>query len=86
MADRPESTGDTLRVRRAIHFVYAETEVGPEAGTVVLYGRDVFYCQLDYWLFYQEGHELYLTPNGVVLSFVDVPTKGSSTQIYGSGA
>ena len=48
-----ESTGDTLRVSRG--------EVGPQAGTVVLYGRDVFYCQLDYWLFYQEGHELYLT-------------------------
>ena len=42
---------------------------------VVLYGRDVFYCQLDYWLFYNEGHELYLTPNGVVLSYVDVPAK-----------
>ena len=63
----PESTGDTLRVRRG--------EVGPQAGTVVLYGRDVFYCQLDYWLFYNEGHKLYLTPNGVVLSYVDVPAK-----------
>ena len=35
----------------------------------------MFYCQLDYWLFYNEGHELYLTPNGVVLSYVDVPAK-----------
>ena len=51
--------------------MYAGGEVGPQAGTVVLYGRDVFYCQLDYWLFYQEGNELYLTPNGVV----DVPAK-----------
>ena len=32
---------------QAIHFVYAGGEVGPQAGTVVLYGRDVFYCQLD---------------------------------------
>ena len=36
------------RSRQAIHFVYAGGEVGPQAGTVVLYGRDVFYCQLDY--------------------------------------
>ena len=55
--------------------MYAGGEVGPQAGTVVLYGRDVFYCQLHYWLFYNEGHELYLTPNGVVLSYVDVPAK-----------
>ena len=55
--------------------MYAGAEVGPQASTVVLYGRDVFYCQLDYWLFYNEGHELYLTPNGVVLSYVDVPAK-----------
>ena len=67
--------GGQSRSRQAIHFVYAGGEVGPQAGTVVLYGRDVFYCQLDYWLFYNEGHELYLTPNGVVLSYVDVPAK-----------
>ena len=35
----------------------------------------MFYCQLDYWHFYNDGHELYLTPNGVVLSYVDVPAK-----------
>ena len=49
--------------------------MGPQAGTVVLYGRDVFYCQLNYWQFYSDGHELYLTPNGVILSYVDVPAK-----------
>ena len=54
--------------------MYAGGEVGPQAGTVVLYGR-VFYCQLDYWQFYNDGHELYLTPNGVILSYVDVPAK-----------
>ena len=67
--------GAQTRSRQAIHFVYAGGEVGPQAGTVVLYGRDVFYCQLDYWQFYHDGHELYLTPNGVILSYVDVPAK-----------
>ena len=67
--------GGQARSRQAIHFVYTGVEVGPQAGTVILYGQDVFYCQLDYWLFYQESHELYLTPNVVVLSYVDVPAK-----------
>ena len=33
--------GGQSRSRQAIHFVYAGGEVGPQAGTVVLYGRDV---------------------------------------------
>ena len=61
------------RSRQAIHFVYAGGETGPEAGTVILYGRDIFYCQLDYSSFSRDGFKLYLTPNGVVLSYVDVP-------------
>ena len=61
------------RRRQAIHFVYAGGETGPAAGTVILYGKDIFYCQIDYWRFYQAGHKLYLTGNGVVLSYVDVP-------------
>ena len=40
---------------------------------MILYGKDIFYCQIDYWKFYQAGHKLYLTGNGVVLSYVDVP-------------
>ena len=42
-------------------------------GAVILYGKDIFHCQIDYWKFYQAGHKLYLTGNGVVLSYVDVP-------------
>ena len=57
------------RSRQAIHFVYAGGETSPEGGAVILYGRDIFYCQIDYWKFYQAG----LTGNGVVLSYVDVP-------------
>ena len=53
--------------------MYAGGETGPAVGTVILYGKDIFYCQLDYWLFYQEGQKLYLTGNGVVLSCVDAP-------------
>ena len=53
--------GGQARSTQAIHFVYAGGEVGPQAGTVILYGQDIFYCQVDYWLFYKEGFELYLT-------------------------
>ena len=71
--DRPHGPREGVPLH--VHFVYAGGEVGPQAGTVVLYGRDVFYCQLDYWQFYNDGHELYLTPNGVILSYVDVPAQ-----------
>ena len=53
----PEQTGDTRPVRRRRSRSTS---------------WDIFYCQLDYWLFHKEGFELYLTPNGVVLSYVDV--------------
>ena len=69
-----KTRGGQAKSRQAIHFVYAGGEVGPEAGTVILYGKDIFYCQLDAWLFCQAGNKLYLTGNGVVLSHVDVPT------------
>ena len=42
---------------------------------MILCGKDIFYCQLDTWLFYQDGHKLYLTGKGVVLSYVDVPAR-----------
>ena len=58
--------------RKAIHFVYAGGSVSPGAGTVIKYGSFMFYAQLDYVTFLQHGHELYLTSNGVVLSYKNV--------------
>ena len=60
------------RHRKAIHFVYAGGEVSPGAGTVIKYGNYMFYAKLDYESFLNHGHELYLTSNGVVLSYADV--------------
>ena len=58
--------------RKAIHFVYAGGSVSPGAGTVIKYGSFMFYAQLDYVTYLQHGHELYLTSNGVVLSYKNV--------------
>eukprot|EP00439_Symbiodinium_sp_Y106_P010123 s10289_g1.t1 len=41
-------------------------------GTVVKYGPYVFYCNLDYESYLNHGHELYLTDNGVVLSYESI--------------
>ena len=63
--------GGQTRSRQAIHFVYAGGEVGPQAGTVVA-GRVLLSAGVLALL--QRG-QLYLTLNGVVLSYVDVPAK-----------
>ena len=60
------------RHRRAIHFVYAGGEIAPGMGTVIRYGSNVFYAQLDYTTFLEHGNDLYLTANGVVLSYKDI--------------
>ena len=44
----------------------------PCSGTVVKYGNYMFYAKLDYESFLNHGQELYLTSNGVVLSYADV--------------
>ena len=44
----------------------------PGPGTVVKYGPYVFYCNLDYESYLNHGHELYLTDNGVVLSYESI--------------
>ena len=41
-------------------------------GTVVKCGPYVFYCNLDYESYLNHGHELYLTDNGVVLSYESI--------------
>ena len=58
--------------RVAIHFVYAGGVESPGLGTHIKYGSYIFYAKLDYDHFLQHGHELYLTDNGVVLSYKDV--------------
>ena len=71
--------GGQSRSRQAIHFVYAGGEVGPQAGTVVLYGRDVFYCQLDYWLFYRGFRRTSCTScEGLLMRRTSVPSAGIS--------
>ncbi|CAE7386490.1 der, partial [Symbiodinium necroappetens] len=61
--------------RMAIHFVYAGGEESPGLGTHIKYGSYIFYAKLDYVHFWEHGHELYLTDNGVVgvvLAYQDV--------------
>ena len=60
------------RHRLAVHFVYAGGVTSPGPGTVVKYGPYVFYCNLDYESYLNHGHELYLTDNGVVLSYESI--------------
>ena len=59
------------RHRKAIHFVYAGGSVSPGPGTMVRYGGNIFYAQLDIGTFFNHGHELFLTDNGVVLCYHD---------------
>ena len=60
------------RHRLAIHFVYAGGVTSPGPGTVIRYGPYIFYCNLDYESYLNHGHELYLTDNGVVLSYESI--------------
>ncbi|CAE7800395.1 unnamed protein product, partial [Symbiodinium microadriaticum] len=60
------------RHRVAIHMVYAGGSVSPGPGTVVRYGNNIFYAQLDIGSFFNHGHELFLTDNGVVLCYSDI--------------
>ena len=60
------------RHRLAIHFVYAGGVTSPGPGTAIKYGPYVFYCNLDYESYLNHGHELYLTDNGVVLSYESI--------------
>ena len=61
------------RHRNAIHFVYSGGRESPGPGTVIRYGRNIFYAALDFESFLSMGNDLYLMDNGVVLSYVDVP-------------
>ncbi|CAE7255859.1 unnamed protein product [Symbiodinium sp. CCMP2456] len=47
-------------------------EVPRLPGTVIKHGSYTFYACLDYTTYLQRGHELYLTSNGMVLSYEDV--------------
>ena len=60
------------RHRVAIHFTYAGGTESPGQGTVIRYGANTFYARLDYESFFNHGHELFLTDNGVVLCYQDV--------------
>ncbi|CAE7515955.1 unnamed protein product, partial [Symbiodinium microadriaticum] len=60
------------RHRMAIHFVYAGGSASPGPGTVVRFGSNIFYAQLDIGTFSNHAHELFLTDNGVVLCYQDV--------------
>ena len=41
-----KTRGGQAKSRQAIHFVYAGGETGPAAGTVILYGKDIFNANL----------------------------------------
>ena len=60
------------RHRVAIHFTYAGGTESPGPGTVIRYGANTFYARLDYESFFNHGHELFLTDNGVVLCYQDI--------------
>ena len=60
------------RHRVAIHLTYAGGSESPGPGTVIRYGANVFYAQLDLGSFFNHGHELFLTDNGVVLCYEDI--------------
>ena len=55
--------------RVAIHFTYAGGTESPGPGTVIRYGHNVFYAKLDVESFFNHGHDLFLTDNGVVLCY-----------------
>ena len=60
------------RHRVAIHLTYAGGTESPGPGTVIRYGANVFYAKLDIDTFFNHGHDLYLTDNGVVLCYEDI--------------
>ncbi|CAE7829301.1 unnamed protein product, partial [Symbiodinium microadriaticum] len=60
------------RHRVAIHLTYAGGSESPCPGTVIRYGANIFYAQLDVGTFFNHGHELFLTDNGVVLCYTDI--------------
>ena len=79
-AAQGESNGLSIRATRkgwqrhrvAIHFTYAGGTESPGPGTVIRYGANTFYARLDYESFFNHGHELFLTDNGVVLCYQDI--------------
>ena len=60
------------RHRVAIHLTYAGGTESPGPGTVIRYGPNVFYAKLDIESFFNHGHDLFLTDNGVVLCYEDI--------------
>ena len=58
--------------RVAIHLTYAGGTESPGPGTVIRYGANVFYAKLDVESFFNHGHDLFLTDNGVVLCYEDI--------------
>ena len=56
----------------AIHLTYAGGTESPGPGTVIRYGPNVFYAKLDIESFFNHGHDLFLTDNGVVLCYEDI--------------
>ena len=58
--------------RVAIHLTYAGGTESPGPGTVIRYGAHVFYAKLDIESFFNHGHDLFLTDNGVVLCYEDI--------------
>ena len=52
--------------------VRAGGSASPGPGSVVRYGHNIFYAQLDIGTFCNHGHELFLTDNGVVLCYHDI--------------
>ena len=58
--------------RVAIHLTYAGGTESPGPGTVIRYGANVFYAKLDIESFFNHGHDLFLTDNGVVLCYEDI--------------
>ena len=58
--------------RVAIHLTYAGGTESPGPGTVIRYGANVFYAKLDIDTFFNHGHDLFLTDNGVVLCYEDI--------------
>ena len=58
--------------RVVIHLTYAGGTESPGPGTVIRYGANVFYAKLDIDTFFNHGHDLFLTDNGVVLCYEDI--------------
>ena len=76
-----------MATRVAIHLVYAGGVTSPGPGTYIRYGPYIFYCNLDYESYLNHGHELYLTDNGVVLTYESIgwmshPLSGYSLHFF----